>query len=533
MKRLNFAIEQYKAITEDDDIMVIELYVVKEGMSKHGTYFSLNAIQEAMKSLNNKPVVCIWDKYIRDMTEHSRNDLDFEKMRAIGLIPEGNNAEIVEINGEKWVRCLAGIWKKYISVDLLELLRKKTEISLSMEIDILDYKVVEDGYGDIVKYKYDGICLLGSNYRPAIDGAEATVFKYSMPQEYAENANDYNDRFYSLINKKVDITEILEELVKTKNKTTNPKNKLYYSEIITNEFIFEKDLKKLLETTKNKIITDWCNKYADSKNEIGKDPDTNISSGDSSSATLYNNSLDLSKIDTPHRSIVDEDNTRKENSMKNVLTKKLSEHTSSEKFKYADNDDINVYCYCVESNKYFAIPYVNVEDNCTLDYEKLSEKLPEVSYVDDSIKVNFADVQEEKKEEEKEEKKEEPKEDMACKEKMAADEKKIAELNAKVVELAEENKNYAANENKRSFEDMCSTYSEFVTAPEKEKFIEELSNYSKFSEFEIVFNKFILEKIKVSDKFSTKINTENNSPIVVPVIPNQKTNTKKRFLDNY
>ena len=180
LDNIRFSIKEYDVLSDAKDIMVLKGYLgYQDILSSHGTMFTNKALIEAQKTLYNKPLIGVWDITLNDFRGHAESIYDLKNTCIIGLVPETNDLEIVEYKGKMFQKCLIAVWKNYINPDIVEKIRNKQSIDLSIEIHINDYIRRDDGYIQINSFVYDAICLLGDGIRPAMPGSHIDVVKFS------------------------------------------------------------------------------------------------------------------------------------------------------------------------------------------------------------------------------------------------------------------------------------------------------------------------------------------------------------------
>lgn len=200
LQKMYFAINYLKVMQENQYVMILEGLIVSEGSNRNGTYFSLDAINNAFPTIANIPIICIYDGF--DFKEHARNSYEEKNVQRIGVVPESNQGEIVNIDNKNWQKINLIIWKSYSSglvETILQHNNKNGFTKISMEIDILQSHKRPDGLLEIDKYVYCAICLLGEKYTEAIPGANVNVLKFTK-QEHNEDIKKLNMMYFSLIN---------------------------------------------------------------------------------------------------------------------------------------------------------------------------------------------------------------------------------------------------------------------------------------------------------------------------------------------
>lgn len=186
------------------NLMKVRLKINRTGKNHNYSKFSLDSMKKAEGTLKNIPILgyikqtdddsCDFDGHniITQIQEDSNGYTVTYKYleRPIGVIPETNNIEYVEEDGETYCCCDGYIWKSYAN-EGYELL-KNSDKSVSMEIRILDSDVDEDWYEDIKEFEYLGVTVLGDDVPPAIQGASITsncnfnIYKSQLEEIYNE-----------------------------------------------------------------------------------------------------------------------------------------------------------------------------------------------------------------------------------------------------------------------------------------------------------------------------------------------------------
>lgn len=191
---LNFGIDYMKVLEEDEYILIAEMYVVSVGANRHNTFIGESAINNALPTLANKPMCCIWDGY--DFKEHSRSISEDKQRDCIGVIPQTNMGEIIEYKDKRFLKVRIAFWKYYYPEMIKKIAQNSIEgkeTKLSMEIMVEKSFKRDDGLIEIAKFKFMGVSLIGETYRPAIADSRIDVIKFST-EEYETLVSDTNKR---------------------------------------------------------------------------------------------------------------------------------------------------------------------------------------------------------------------------------------------------------------------------------------------------------------------------------------------------
>ncbi|MDD4000477.1 MAG: hypothetical protein PHX62_06260 [Bacilli bacterium] len=213
-------------IFEGDDIKFpVEILVMHDKQNLNKSNFEMEAIESAKESIKNIPILGYIKKIdgtdLKDFAGHEI-ELTFKDgeikvtylERPIGVIPETNSYEYVEIDGKTYVKVIGYIWKEYLN-DGYEILQDNPNKSVSMEITVDDYEINSDGILDIKAYRYLGVTVLGDSVLPGMEGANMQVLG-----QFAESIkNDFYEKVESL-NK-----ELQENLLENKSQEFSDKGK--------------------------------------------------------------------------------------------------------------------------------------------------------------------------------------------------------------------------------------------------------------------------------------------------------------------
>ena len=198
----------------DEDCPSIRMEIVHDKTNPKGTSFSKEALEDAKETLYDKPILA-YIKYDEngepiDFSEHDitvvskvidgkvKYELKYIE-QPIGTFSRNFdiNFEKNEENGKEYLVATGTIWKRYCK-DAYELLQDSDK-SISMEIDIIESEKDKDtGVLNIEKFKFLGVTMLGDEYLPGIDGANATInfSKVSNEEELLKffNGNKQNEK---------------------------------------------------------------------------------------------------------------------------------------------------------------------------------------------------------------------------------------------------------------------------------------------------------------------------------------------------
>lgn len=212
--------------TYDDRFIPAEIVVMHSGINKNQSLFTEESIASSSWSLTDIPILgfikSINDKE-HDFDEHnievvmSNDDIKVRTLgRIIGNIPKDNNYHYTYYpnKDEVYVVVEGYLWKEYMN-EALEIFENQKEKSVSMEILIDDGFMNDDGIFCITKYRYIGICILGNDVDPAMEGAKITVDNAPLELYSHKNTKEEVMDLDNIITTEVD--EVVESVEETQS----------------------------------------------------------------------------------------------------------------------------------------------------------------------------------------------------------------------------------------------------------------------------------------------------------------------------
>ena len=181
--KISFAVSKVDLLEEinNNELMKLRLWIVSEGVNRHGYLINFKAIQEAKSSLVGKPILVKYNKFQKDFEEHNLDE------SPVGVFLKSEEIyEMEDEDGIKWLAADAYVWKRYCK-NVVEVFQRDEEKSISMEILVLETKQ-EDGNAneEITSFLFTAVTLLGKNFSPAIENSKAEVLQFSELVEQTE-----------------------------------------------------------------------------------------------------------------------------------------------------------------------------------------------------------------------------------------------------------------------------------------------------------------------------------------------------------
>lgn len=192
---------------EDDRFLKVKIYVMHDKLNLNGSYFDMTSIESAKSSINNIPILAFvkstdgtnakdFGGHESEINLNSNGELEYKYLgRPIGVIPADDNGYCYETFDDKTYVVVYGyIWKDYAN-EALDIIQECISKGQSMEIrvDEGEWNPVDGNY-HIDKYRYTGLCILGDNVTPAMQGAkvkvvESTQFSHDFYEKVEELSN--------------------------------------------------------------------------------------------------------------------------------------------------------------------------------------------------------------------------------------------------------------------------------------------------------------------------------------------------------
>lgn len=182
--------DNFLNFSEEEKNPSVKMRIIHEGENPKKTSFTKESIEKAKTSIYDKPILA-YIKY-----DENGEPLDFgeHEMILVPKIVEGRRTyEIKYIeqpigtfsqnfdlsyekgeNGKEYLTATGTIWNRYCK-DAYDLL-KESDKSVSMEIEIFESERDKNsGILNISDFEFLGVTILGDEYQPGIDGADATL----------------------------------------------------------------------------------------------------------------------------------------------------------------------------------------------------------------------------------------------------------------------------------------------------------------------------------------------------------------------
>lgn len=174
---------------DSERFLKLRVKVCHDGENRNGSVISKEALQAALPSIHNVPLLAnvVMDEngnidfggHDMKIVEDAMNDGQYRLQYVeapVGVFPADlADTCIVEEDGRNYLYASAFLWRGYANYaeDIIER-RKQSDVSMEIMLDAYEYDE-QDGWLHINKFTFTGVTLLGANQRPAMQDAHASM----------------------------------------------------------------------------------------------------------------------------------------------------------------------------------------------------------------------------------------------------------------------------------------------------------------------------------------------------------------------
>lgn len=177
-----------KILEADDDLMLVELRLLHEGINRNNCDIDHECVLKSLPTIFNKYIIYRYaNPYFKnDFDEHNRSQTD-TSMEIAGHIPESSDVKFIQDNDKNYL-VMQGIISKRYQPSVFEIIKNRGgEIKVSIEIGLVDSYKQANGIIVVKEFKFLGVTLLGEGFVEGIEGSKMNVVKYSIQ----DVENDY------------------------------------------------------------------------------------------------------------------------------------------------------------------------------------------------------------------------------------------------------------------------------------------------------------------------------------------------------
>lgn len=190
--KLDFEMTIFDVVDLNKSFAAAKCLVCYTGRNRNYSDIGKQKIIDALPSIRNIPVVGRYDVDKDDFGSHDVKIINKEDGIDIvnatipfGVVPESANQwfETRIVNGEE-KECFftdVVLWKRQHGY---EHIAKAGTISESMEIDVSEYMIDQDGYCIIDKFQFEALCLLGESVEPCFENACVQMYSNEIVSDF-------------------------------------------------------------------------------------------------------------------------------------------------------------------------------------------------------------------------------------------------------------------------------------------------------------------------------------------------------------
>ena len=260
--KLDFEMTIFDVVDLNKSFAAAKCLVCYTGRNRNYSDIGKQKIIDALPSIKNIPVVGRYDSDKDDFGSHDIKVINKEDGIDIvnatipfGVVPESANQwfETRIVNGEE-KECFftdVVLWKRQHGY---EHIANAGTISESMEIDVSEYVVDQDGYCIIDKFQFEALCLLGESVTPCFENACVQMYSDEIVSDFkfqfSEMLREFKELNQSSTTEEVDIendtggnsmatemvNEVVEEVTETETVVEETVTGEVETETVENEF---------------------------------------------------------------------------------------------------------------------------------------------------------------------------------------------------------------------------------------------------------------------------------------------------------
>lgn len=213
----NFTIEN----SNNEQFLKTKFYAISEGENLNRSSFDILGMEECVRDNDYtfKPILGSWNKNepsetgFGDFGGHD-SDLEYDALngetytsylgegleRPLGLILP-NSAKIEEYKGKKWLTFEGLIWALY-NKEAVRLLKKRKSNNVSVEVQVKESEVGDNGIEDIKRFSLLGITIIG--VQPGIPEAHLNLMEFSATPQFSNFVKVFSSKMDDLGDSKME-----------------------------------------------------------------------------------------------------------------------------------------------------------------------------------------------------------------------------------------------------------------------------------------------------------------------------------------
>lgn len=271
--KLDFEMTIFDVVDLNKSFAAAKCLVCYTGRNRNYSDIGRQKIIDAIPSIKNIPVVGRYDVDKDDFGSHDVKVVNKEDGIDIvnatipfGVVPESANQwfETRIVNGEE-KECFftdVVLWKRQHGY---EHIAKAGTISESMEIDVSEYMIDQDGYCIIDKFQFEALCLLGESVTPCFENACVQMYSNEIVSDFKLQFSEMLREFKELNQSSTTVTDVTMEVDIDKNNGGSTMAEEIKNEVVdeVTETVVEETVDETVENTVEEVAEEVVEETTD------------------------------------------------------------------------------------------------------------------------------------------------------------------------------------------------------------------------------------------------------------------------------
>lgn len=297
--KLDFEMTIFDVVDLNKSFAAAKCLVCYTGRNRNYSDIGKQKIIDALPSIRNIPVVGRYDVDKDDFGSHDikiinkKNGIDIVNATIpFGVVPESANQwfETRIVNGEE-KECFftdVVLWKRQHGY---EHIANAGTISESMEIDVSEYMIDQDGYCIIDKFQFEALCLLGESVTPCFENACVQMYSNEIVSDFKLQFSEMLREFKELNQSSTTVTDVTMEVDIDKNNGGSTMAEEIKNEVVdeVTETVVEETLEETVKNTVEDVAEEVVEETTDETTE-----------------EIVDETVEEHKEDTPTEEVVEE-----------------------------------------------------------------------------------------------------------------------------------------------------------------------------------------------------------------------------------
>ena len=293
--KLDFEMTIFDVVDLNKSFAAAKCLVCYTGRNRNYSDIGRQKIIDAIPSIKNIPVVGRYDVDKDDFGSHDvkvvnkKDGIDIVNATIpFGVVPESANQwfETRIVDGEE-KECFftdVVLWKRQHGY---EHIAKAGTISESMEIDVSEYMIDQDGYCIIDKFQFEALCLLGESVEPCFENACVQMYSNEIVSDFKLQFSEMLREFKELNQSSTTVTDVTMEVDIDKNNGGSTMAEEIKNEVVdeVTETVVEETVEETVEDVAEEVVEETT---------------------DETTEEIVDETVEENKEDTPTEEVVEE-----------------------------------------------------------------------------------------------------------------------------------------------------------------------------------------------------------------------------------